>query len=172
MGHYMFETEWLLTAPIEEVFELISHPEGYATWWPGVTESRLLSAGDENGVGRSGVYTIRSPLGYTMTFETRAIEVDAPTRVSTVVRGDLVGTGTYYLQSRPNGTHVRFHWYVSTTKRWMNALAGVARPGFSFAHRYVMFNGCDGMARALGGKLVTATSQLVEAPTPVPVVQQ
>jgi uncharacterized protein YndB with AHSA1/START domain len=172
MAHYMFETEWLLTAPIESVFELISHPEDYSTWWPGVSESRLLSAGDDNGVGRRGAYTIRSPLGYKMSFETRAIEVDAPIHVSTVVRGDLVGTGTHFLESRPNGTHVRFHWYVSTTKTWMNVVAGIARPAFSFAHRYVMFNGCDGMAKALGGRLITATSKLVEAPTPIPVAQQ
>jgi uncharacterized protein YndB with AHSA1/START domain len=168
----MFETEWVLSAPIEKVFELISHPEAYSTWWPGATESRLVSAGDEDGVGRVGAYSIRSPLGYKMRFETRAIEVEAPVRVSTVVRGDFVGTGTYYLESRPKGTYVRFHWYVSTTKGWMNAVAGIARPAFSFAHRYVMFNGCHGMAQALGGKLITATSKLVESPTPLPVAQR
>ncbi|MFZ0015362.1 MAG: SRPBCC family protein [Acidimicrobiia bacterium] len=172
MAHYMFETEWLLSAPVEKVFELISHPEDYSRWWPGVTESRLVSSGDENGVGRVGAYKIRSPLGYKMRFETRTIEIDAPSRVNTVVRGDLVGTGTHYLESRLKGTYVRFDWYVSTTKRWMNAIAGIARPGFAFAHRYVMFNGCDGMAEALGGRLITATSKLVDAPTPVPVTQQ
>ena len=172
MAHYLFETEWLVTAPIEDVFELISHPENYAEWWPGVKESRLVEEGDESGLGRTGAYIIQSPLGYKMRFENRAIEVDAPNRVATVVRGDLVGTGTHYLESRENGTHVRFHWYVSTTKRWMNAIAGVARPGFAFAHRYVMYNGCDGMAKILGGRLITATSKLVESPTPLPVTQQ
>lgn len=173
MAHYMFETEWTVTAPIDAVFELISHPEDYSSWWPGVTESRLVVVGEENGLGRVGAYTIRSPLGYKMTFETRAVEVDTPNRVRTVVRGDLVGTGTHHLEEIADGkTQVRFHWYVSTTKRWMNAVAGIARPGFVFAHRYVMFNGCDGMAQALGGKLVTATSKLVESPTPLPVSQQ
>lgn len=172
MAHYMFETEWVLTAPIDEVFELISHPEDYSSWWPGVRDSRLIAAGDAQGVGRIGAYTIRSPWGYKMRFEAKAIEVDRPNRVITVVRGDLVGTGTHYLQARDNGTHVRFDWYVSTTKKWMNAIAGIARPGFSFAHRYVMYNGCDGMAQALGGRLVTAMSRLVESPTPLPVTQQ
>ena len=172
MAHYMFETEWVVSAPIEEVFELISHPENYSDWWPGVKESHLMEQGDDRGVGRTGTYTIQSPLGYKMRFETRAVDVDRPVRVSTVVRGELVGTGTHYLEKRENGTFVRFNWYVSTTKRWMNAIAGVARPGFAFAHRYVMFNGCDGMAKALGGRLITATSKLVHSPTPLPVTQQ
>ena len=172
MAYYMFETEWLLTAPIEEVFDLASHPEHYAEWWPGVKESRLVEAGNEEGVGRTGAYVIQSPLGYRMRFETKAIEVDRPTRVVTAVRGDLIGTGTHYLETREKGTHVRFDWYVSTTKKWMNTIAGIARPGFAFAHRYVMYNGCDGMAKALGGRLITATSKLVESPTPLPVPQQ
>ena len=171
MAHYMFETEWLITAPIEKVYELISHPESYSKWWPGVVESKLVTPGAEDGTGLTGSYVIRSPLGYKMRFETRAIDVVAPQRFSTVVRGDLVGTGTHYLESRPNGTAVRFNWYVSTTKKWMNTVAGLARPVFAFAHRYVMFNGCDGMAKELGGRLVTATSKLVESPTPLPVTQ-
>lgn len=171
MAHYMFETEWLITAPIEKVYELISHAESYTIWWPGVIDSRLLDPGDDAGVGRTASYVIRSPLGYKMRFETRSIDVDPPQRFSTVVRGDLVGTGTHYLEARPNGTAVRLNWYVSTTKRWMNSISGVARPVFAFAHRYVMFNGCDGMAKALGGRLVTATSKLVESPTPLPVTQ-
>lgn len=172
MAYYMFETEWLLTAPIEEVFELASHPESYSEWWPGVKESRLLDAGDDDGIGRTGAYTIQSPLGYRMHFETKAIEVDRPNKVVTAVRGDLIGTGTHHLEARDNGTHVRFDWYVSTTKKWMNTIAAIARPGFAFAHRYVMYNGCDGMARALGGRLVTATSRLVQTPTPLQVTRQ
>ena len=172
MAYYMFETEWLLTAPIEAVYELISHPENYSEWWPGVKESRLIEEGDQQGIGRTGAYTIQSPLGYKMRFETKAIEAARPNRVVATVRGDLIGTGTHYLERRDNGTYVRFHWYVSTTKRWMNAISGVARPGFAFAHRYVMYNGCDGMAKALGGRLVTATSNLVESPTRLPVPQQ
>jgi hypothetical protein len=53
----------------------------------------------------------------------------------------------------------------------MNTISAITRPAFAFAHRYVMFNGCDGMAKALGGRLVTATTKLVESPTPLPVTQ-
>jgi hypothetical protein len=172
MAHYMFETEWVLTAPIDDVFELISHPEGYAGWWPHVKESRLIASGDANGVGSSAGYTIKSPWGYEMQFELRAIEVDRPNRVHTLVRGDLIGTGTHYLETRPEGTLVRLHWYVSTTKRWMNVVAPIARPAFAFAHKYVMYEGCNAMAEKLGSRLLAAESRMVESPSPVPVPQE
>ncbi len=163
MAHYMFETEWVVTAPIDEVFDVIAHPEAYAEWWPHVKDSRLLDEGGDSGIGRSAAYSIQSPLGYTMRFELKAIEVEQPHRVKALVRGDLIGTGTHYLESRPEGTLVRLHWYVSTTKRWMNVIAPVARPAFAFAHKYVMYEGCRAMAKRLGARLLAAESRLLDS---------
>lgn len=171
MVHYMFETEWVLTAPVERVFELLSHPEDYSSWWPSVTESVLLEEGDSRGVGRSASYTIRGPLGYTLRLQVRSIEVDRPRRVHNVVRGDLVGTGTHHLETHPDGARVRFHWYVSTRKSWANAVARMGRPLFALAHKYVMYEGCEGMAKQLGARLLTARSRMVDSPTPIPVPQ-
>lgn len=172
MAHYMFETEWMITAPINDVFEIISHPEEYSSWWPSVRVSRLVGEGDADSGGATAAYTIRSPLGYRMNFELKTIEVDRPTRFRGLVRGDLVGTGTHYLEAMPDGTFIRFHWYVSTTKRWMNVVAPVARYAFSFAHRQVMYEGCEAMAKKLGARLVSAGSRMVSSPTPVPALQE
>jgi hypothetical protein len=172
MAHYMFETEWMIAAPIDDVFEVISHPEEYSSWWPSVKVSRLIKQGDAEGGGASAAYTIRSPLGYRMDFELKAIEVHRPTRFRGLVRGDLVGTGTHYLETVPDGTLVRFHWYVSTTKRWMNVLTPVARSAFGFAHRQVMYEGCEAMAEKLGARLLSAESRMVSSPTPVAVLQE
>lgn len=172
MAHYMFETEWVVTAPIDGVFEVISHPEEYSRWWPHVRESRLVGEGDAQGVGSSASYTIKSPWGYQMRFELKSIEVDRPNRIHALVRGDLIGTGTHYLESRAEGTLVRLHWYVSTTKRWMNVIAPIARPAFAFAHKYVMYEGCAAMAKELGARLLAAESRMVDSPTPVPVAQE
>ena len=171
MAHYMFETEWVVSAPIDDVFDLISRPDTYSTWWPHVKESRTIDSGDESGVGHTAEYLIKSPWGYKMRFELKAIEAEKPNRVRSLVRGDLVGTATYYLERRPEGTLARLHWYVSTTKRWMNIVAPVARPAFAFAHRYIMYEGCRGMAKRLGAKLLAAESRMVGSPTPVPIPQ-
>ena len=172
MAHYMFETEWVLSAPIDRVFEVVSRPEDYASWWPHVQESRVLEPGADSGVGRSAWYVIRSPFGYKMRFELRAIEVEKPHRIHALVRGDLVGTATHYLEDRFEGTLVRLHWYVSTTKKWMNVVAPIARPAFAFAHKFVMYEGCEAMAKLLGARLLAAESRVVGTPTPVPIPQK
>jgi hypothetical protein len=171
MVHYMFETEWVLTAPIEPVFELLSHPEEYASWWPSVKESALLDEGDTAGIGRSASYTVRGPWFSTLSLQVRAIEANRPQYVRNIVRGDLVGTGTHHLEAHPKGTRVRLHWYVSTPSGLVNSVARLARPVFSYAHKKVMYEGCEGIARSLGAKLVTARSTVVESPPPIPVPQ-
>ena len=168
----MFETDWELTAPIEQVYEVLSHPEEFEMWWPSVTRSALISEGHADGVGARARYTIRSPLLYTMTFDLKTIEVERPSRLRMVVRGDLVGTGTFLLEPAGTGTRVRFNWHVATTKRWMNSAAIVAKPVLAWAHDRVMLEGCAAMADHLGAHLVRAQTGLVARPTPLPAGQQ
>jgi hypothetical protein len=169
VAHYMFETEWVVTAPIDDVWEVISHPGEYSSWWPHVKESWSISEGDSVGVGSTAFYAFKSPWGYRVRFELKAIEVERPHRIHALVRGDLIGTGTHYLETRPEGTLIRLNWYVSTTKRWMNLIAPIARPAFAFAHKCVMYEGCDAMAKKLGARLLAAESSMVDSPTPFPV---
>lgn len=164
MAHYQLQSEWALTAPIEQVFDLARHPEDFASWWPSVTRSHLVEAGDEDGVGARGTYTIRSPLWYSMTFSTTVVESERPTRIHSLVRGDLIGTGTYLLEGDDRATRVRFLWNVSTTKTWMNLLAPVARPLFGWAHRHVMRRGAAAMAQHLGADLLSAETKVAGRP--------
>jgi carbon monoxide dehydrogenase subunit G len=170
--HYMFETVWELTAPIEQVFEALSHPEDFHDWWPSVTRSELVSEGDANGIGAQATYTIRGPLLYSLTFDVKTIEVDRPRGIRAVVRGDLIGTGAYYLESTGSSTRVRFDWHVSTTKRWMNIAGAVIKPVLAWAHGHVMRQGGVALARHLNAGLISVSTKLVGAPTPVPVGQQ
>jgi hypothetical protein len=169
--HHMFETEWVLTAPIEEVFELLSRPEEYPSWWPSVEQSVLLEAGDMAGVGRAASYTIRGPWRSRLQIQMRAIEVDHLRLVRHVVRGDLVGTGTHHLENHPRGTRVKFSWNVSTTKGWISTVARLARPAFSYAHKQVMYRGCEAMATHLGARLLMARSTVIDSQTPNSVPQ-
>ena len=168
MAHYQFESEWVLTAPIESVFDVMTRVEDFSKWWPSVKNSRLIEEGDSEGVGAKAKYWIKSPLGYTMHFEMTVLEVDKPHRIHSLARGDLVGTGTHLFEDRGDRTAVRYLWYVSTTKRWMNVLEPVAKPLFAWAYHHVMREGCAGLAKHLGARLISTTSNLVDKPTPVP----
>lgn len=171
MAHYQFESEWALTAPIESVYELLAHPEDFSEWWPSVKRSQPLEEGDEDGVGARASYSLRSPLLYSMDFETRAVDVQHPRRIHNLVRGDLVGTGTYLLDSRGAGTTVHFSWHVSTTKTWMNIMAPVAKPLFVWAHHHVMREGATAMASCLGAKLLSIQTRLEEGHRRKPAVE-
>lgn len=161
MAHYRFESEWVVSAPIEAAFDLLVSPDDYSSWWPSVKRSRLLAAGGDDGVGARAAYSIRSPLMYSLDLKATIIEIERPTRIHMLARGDLVGTGTFQLsQDGPNSV-IRYQWYVSTTKKWMNAVAPLGKRLFVWAHHSVMREGCAGLAKALGARLVSTRSKLV-----------
>ena len=164
MAHYLFESEWVVSAPMEAVFDVMADVDGYSSWWPSVNNSRLIEEGDDEGVGAKAAYSIRSPLGYSMHFEMTALEVDRPNRIHSLARGDLIGTGTHIFEPRGDNTAVTYLWYVSTTQRWMNVVAPLAKPLFVWAHHHVMREGCSGLAERLGARLVSTNSALVETP--------
>lgn len=166
MAHYRFESEWELEAPIDRVFDLLSHPEDFQRWWPSVTRSERLEEGDEDGVGAIAEYTLRSPVFYSMDFQAKALEVERPRRIHTLVRGDLIGTGTYELEQLEGRTMIRFLWYVSTTRRWMNVVAPLARPLFVWAHHHVMREGAVAMAAQFGGRLIGIKTRAVGRVSP------
>lgn len=100
-----------------------------------------------------------------MSFVTTVVEADRPIRTHALVRGDLIGTGTYILEGDEHRTQVRFVWNVSTTKTWMNLLAPIARTLFVWAHRHVMRNGAEAMAKRLDATLlVSANTAVAERP--------
>lgn len=166
MAHYKFDSEWELEAPIDRVFELLTHPENFQEWWPSVTDSRRLVEGDEEGVGAIVAYTLRSPVFYSMDFQAKTLEVERPRRIHTLVRGDLIGTGTYLLEERAGRTKVVLLWYVSTTRRWMNLVAPVARPLFVWAHHHVMREGAAAMAARFGGRLIGIKTRVADRTPP------
>ena len=166
MAHFGFETEWSIAAPIDRVFDTLQHPEEFSKWWPSVKGSRLVLEGDHDGVGSVASYRIRSPLLYSLDFESRVVESNRPVHVHSVVSGDLAGTGAYFLDVRDDVTHIRFNWYVSTTKTWMNVAALFAKPLLAWAHDRVMREGCMAMGDNLEAALGPVSTKLVRNPTP------
>jgi hypothetical protein len=73
-------------------------------------------------------------------------EVRRPHLIVARAEGELAGTGTFR------------HWQVVTTRRWMNAIAPLARPVFAWNHHAVMNQGGVGLARVLGTDLVAQSS--------------
>ena len=154
MSVYEFVTIWRIAAPIASVWNEIYHSELWPTWWPGVESVVELEKGDDLGVGSLRRYTWQSRLPYKLTFEMKTLRAEAPSLLEGVARGELEGRGLWQLSSRGGETIARYDWQVRTTKRWMNLLAPLARPVFSWNHNVVMSWGAQGLAKRLGVRVI------------------
>jgi uncharacterized protein YndB with AHSA1/START domain len=150
VADYRFETTWRLPASPTDAWDLLVDAEGWPRWWPSVRRVEQLTPGSPGGVGRRLRYHFRTRLPYTLTFEAELVEMTEPTRLVAVASGELAGTWTCDLAQDGESVVVRHVWAVSTTRRWMNALAPLARPVFSWNHASLMREGGYGFAAHLG----------------------
>jgi hypothetical protein len=147
---YRFETTWRLGASLQEAWALLYDGEGWPTWWPSVRRVEVLEPGGPDRVGRRLRYHFATKLPYTLTFEASIVEVVELARLVARAEGELAGQWTCDLTQEGADVAVRHVWAVSTTKVWMNVLAPLARPVFSWNHAALMREGGEGFARRLG----------------------
>ena len=150
MAEYHFVSTWQIQAPIERVWEEIYHAERWPIWWKYVVRVDELEPGAADGVGARRRLLFRTRLPYTLGFDVRVTCVQPPSKLEAQATGELEGTGRWTLTSADGGTLVRYYWDIRTTRRWMNLLAPVARPVFSWNHDELMREGGEGLARRLG----------------------
>ena len=163
MAYYRFESEWIVTAPVDKVFDVLVDFESYGAWWPSFHKVKVARGGD-SGVGTRVTYLMKSPLFYSLRSAFSTTEIERPSRIQVAATGDLAGSGTYLLEPDGKNTSIRYLWNVSTTKRWMNIVAPVMRPLFVWAHHSVMREGGAGLAARLGARLVACHSGVATAP--------
>jgi uncharacterized protein YndB with AHSA1/START domain len=156
MADYEFVTVWRFKAPQDKVWNLIFHAENWPAWWRGVEKVERLKDGDENHVGSLYRYTWKSRLPYRLIFEMETTRVEPISIIEGRAIGELRGEGLWQLSHDDGTTTVRYDWKVATTKPWMNFIAPVARPFFSWNHNVVMGWGGEGLAKQLGVEQVLA----------------
>jgi carbon monoxide dehydrogenase subunit G len=156
MADYHYVSTWQLQAPIERVWTAISELEHLPAWYPAVEEVQTLAPGDEQGVGSRVGYLIKGRLPMRLAFEATIVRVVPPRELELRAEGELAGTGRWLLDQQGDTTTVRYLWDVRTTKPWMNLVAPVARPLFTWNSKGVMLEAGQGLARFLEVPLVGA----------------
>jgi carbon monoxide dehydrogenase subunit G len=156
MADYHYVSTWQLQAPIERVWTAISDLEHLPAWYPAVEEVQTLAPGDEQGVGSRVGYLIKGRLPMRLAFEATIARVVPPRELELRAEGELAGTGRWLLDQHGDTTTVRYLWDVRTTKPWMNLVAPVARPLFTWNSKGVMLEAGQGLARFLEVPLVGA----------------
>ena len=153
MANYEFTTIWRVQAPQEKVWDLIFNSDYWPNWWRGVEKVEKVRDGDANHVGTVYRYTWKSKLPYRLIFDMQTTRVEPKSIIEGRAIGELQGMGLWTLTHDKGITTARYDWKVETTKAWMNFLAPIARPFFSWNHDVVMGWGGEGLARELGIEL-------------------
>jgi len=156
LTRYRFLTSWLLEASRAAAWEVLQDPLSWPEWWRGVERVSELAAGDGQRVGSRYRIAWRSRVPYELEFDFTVRRIDVPCCMEGDATGQLEGTGIWRLFEQNGVTAVVYDWDVTTTKRWMQLLAPVARPVFEYNHDVVMRWGGEGLARRLGARLLTA----------------
>jgi len=155
MASYRFTTIWKVQVPHHKVWDLIFNSEAWPTWWRGVEKVEKLKDGDADHVGAVMRYTWKSKLPYRLVFEMETTRVEPMSIIEGKAIGELQGHGQWTLTHEDGFTTARYDWNVETTKPWMNTLAPIAKPFFSWNHDVVMGWGGKGLAKQLGVTLET-----------------
>jgi hypothetical protein len=156
---YHFVTRWHVDAPIDAVWDAISHPEAWPSWWKGVESATELAHGDERGVGGRYRLVWKSALPYRLGFEVTTTRVEQPNLIEGHAEGELEGTGRWDMhEGTAGGTDVTYFWDVRTTLPWMNALGPLPAPAFRWNHDYVMRSGGIGLRRLLAKRAFAVSS--------------
>lgn len=148
-AQYQFITRWKVDAPVEQVWNAIYDSLRWPQWWKGVVMVHEIRPGDARGMGSIRSYTWRSVLPYSLQFQIELVQREDFAVLSGTATGDLTGTGTWYFVGKDNACFVEYHWAVSTTKSWMNLLAPLLKPIFTYNHNKVMSWGARGLSEKL-----------------------
>jgi len=146
-----------MTSSRDAIWPALMASEDWPSWWRWLKRIDVVRAAtSEKGVGAIYRNRIGSPTGYAFTFESETAEVDRLRQIDLILTGEIDGRVRYLLSDGPSGgTHISYAQLVETPKWWMNLLAPIARPGFTWNHDKLMTDFGRGLARASGGELVT-----------------
>ena len=166
MALYHFRTEMRIGATPEQVWKVLEDPTTWPDWWRWLRRVEVLGPGPGDAVRARCRFEFRTALPYTLAFVSETVRIAPPSLWESRVTGELAGTGLWELAERDAASVVRWTWIVATTKRWMNVLAPVARPAFSWNHRMLMHDLATGLARRLGAPLVSVEHLAIKPGTP------
>ena len=145
-------TDWSFAAPQEAVWQALTAPEEWPSWWRAVAKVERMAEGDARGVGAVRRMTWRTALPYNLVFDMRMTAVEPMSLIEGRPQGSFSGLGRWRLWSEGARTRVRYEWIVEVRQPWMRLIAPLARPLFTWNHREVMRRGYVGLTRKLAAR--------------------
>ncbi len=166
-AEYRFVNRWRVRGTVEEVADIIQHPDQFHRWWPAAwLDYRLLEAGDENGIGRVFSYRVKGWLPYSLNLTFRVTERQAPNLFAVTATGDLVGEGRWTLEQDGDRVEVTYNWRVQAARPLIRRLSPFVKPIFRSNHFWVMRKGAYSMMYEMLRRRATTPEELARVPAP------
>ena len=139
---YEFVTNWLIEAPRELVYDILSKGDDLPRWWPDVyLSARLEPSLDGGDVGTKIHLHTRGWLPYTLRWTAETVRVDRPSGFEIRATGDFDGSGVWHFDQDGPTTRIRFDWRLRAEKPILQTLSFALKPIFSWNHRWAMARG-------------------------------
>jgi hypothetical protein len=165
---YHFLSSYSMTSDPATVWAALQAIQDWPSWWRWLKRVEVVrQASGADGVGAIYRNHVRAKTGYGFVYSTEIAEVDHLRRLDLLSSGDIEGRGRFLIAARPDGgTDLSFAWLVQTPKWWMNLLAPIARPAFTWNHDYLMTDFGKGLAAHTGGELTSVRNQTLSPKDP------
>lgn len=148
--HFRWITEWTLDAPIAGVWYVLSEPERYPEWWPGIEQVKTVSGNGD--VGTITDHVVKAGPGLRLRFRMTTVERRQPEKARLSVSGDSEGFTEWRLQGIGEGrTAVTHAWDVELQRPTLRMVARIPGAGsfFERRHRATMAQGRRNLERIL-----------------------
>ena len=171
-AEYRFVNRWRVPGTLDEVSDVIQHPDEFRRWWPAAwLDYELVEPGDQDGVGRVFRYRVKGWLPYSLNLTFRVTERQPPHSFAVEASGDLVGNGRWTLEQDGDRVDVTYDWRVRAERPLIRRLSPFVKPIFRSNHFWVMRQGAYSMMYELLRRRATtdeARSRVPAAPRPIP----
>jgi quercetin dioxygenase-like cupin family protein/uncharacterized protein YndB with AHSA1/START domain len=143
LAPYEFVDEWVVAAPLQDVFDAIADSRTYPQWWRPVYLE--VDADGPPVLGAAARHHFKGRLPYHLRTRSVITAIDWPRSVTAEVDGDLRGTGVWTLTPTASGAHVRFDWRVHADRRLLRVLTPVLRPLLRANHNWAIARAIEGL---------------------------
>jgi uncharacterized protein YndB with AHSA1/START domain len=149
---YRLGHRWVITGPIEVVFDVLSRSRDYPTWWVPCFKSAETD-NPEVVVGARAHLRVGARLPYELVWDITIVEVDRPhvLTVDTILRLSgrfpMRGPIRYTLTEGPDGVEVVNEQLIVAERRLSRPLRALAQRAFAYNHAWAFKIGGRGLQK-------------------------
>ena len=173
-NEYHFITQWQLQGTVAEIFDILDDAPDLVRWWPSVyLDVQETEPGDpQTGIGKVISLYTKGWLPYTLRWQFRITESNAPHTFSLEAWGDFVGRGIWTLTQNGDYTNVTYDWKIRADKPLLRILSPLLKPIFAANHHWAMDKGEESLRLELLRRRATTPTQRATIPPPPPATFQ